>query len=854
MTLPPAGHTTSSELSGPWTMSLVSVGNLDGAVAAQELRIPKGLALDGSAVRVRGYRPPATAATSELPASIPGSVHTDLMSAGLLEDPALGLAEEAQHWVARCTWRYRTAFTVDRSLGSVVELVFEGLDTYVTVFLNGEQILRAENMHRSYVVDVTSRLREGENELTLEFDAQADTADLRRDAAGGMPNAYPDPTNFVRKMACNFGWDWGPTVVTAGVWKPIRLRQWSAARLGDVRAAAMAPDGTPVLDVVGLVSVEGKGDGEGLVATIALAGESWTAPVIDGTFAVHVELPDVSLWWPRGFGEQSLHDLSVTLTSRDSRTLDTWRRRVGFKSVAIENSPDDIGTGFTLVVNGQPVWVRGANWIPEDLFPARMTPDRYRERITQAVEANMNLLRVWGGGIYESDDFYAACDELGVMVWQDFLFACAAYPEDDATWAEVEAEAREAVTRLMSHASLTVWNGSNENTWGFWDWEWQAPLAGRTWGFGYYDRLLPSIIEELDPAHAYVPSSPWSGSLDVYPNEDAHGTKHIWDVWNQVDYLRYRDHRPRFVVEYGFQAPATYSTLAASVGAANLDEDSPEMRGHQKALDGRAKLRRGLDLRFPRMEGFDDWLFLTHLEQARALRVGITHLRSDHEVCTGSIIWQLNDCWPAVSWAIVDSAGRYRPSWYAVRRAYADRIATIQPDGAGLTVCLVNDTAEEWVAEGRLTRHDFAGVRLADQAVLATVPARGSVRLPVAEEVRTSRQPTGELLVLDLDGSRDTWFFAEDADLDYSAPRFSAVAVSHGGETIVTVTAETLLREVCIFPDRVGGHLSVDDVLVTLLPGESHRFVVTGGRLDEPEAARLTSAPVLRFANDVGWA
>lgn len=839
------------QLSGPWSVSLLAVHDREAVVAAQGLRIPKGLALEGSLDRLRDHAHPGPERLTHIPAAVPGAVHLDLMRAGLLEDPWQGLAEERQHWVGRTSWRYETTFVVDRALGRTSELVFEGLDTFATVTLNGIQILRAENMHRSHIVDVTDLLVDGMNELTVDFDAQADTAEARRLAAGGLPNAYPDPTNFVRKMACNFGWDWGPTVVTAGIWKPIRLQQWSDARFEAVRAAALAPGGTPMLDVSGTVAVDG--DGGDFVATITLGDETWTVPVDGSAFRLQASLPDLPLWWPRGYGEQPLHDLEVTLSSREGQTLDRWSRRVGFKSVAVEHRPDDLGTGFHLVVNGQPIWVRGANWIPEDLFPARMTEERYRQRVAQAVEANMNLLRVWGGGIYESDDFYSVCDELGVMVWQDFLFACAAYPEDEATWTEVEAEAREAVTRLMSHASLTVWNGSNENTWGYWDWEWQEPLAGRAWGYGYYDKLLPSIIDELDPAHAYVPSSPWSGALDVYPNDDAHGTKHIWDVWNQVDYLAYRDHRPRFVVEYGFQAPATFSTLAASVGMENLDEDSPEMRGHQKALDGRAKLRRGLDLRFPLMRGFDDWLFLTQLEQARALRVGITHLRSDHDVCTGSIIWQLNDCWPAVSWAIVDSAGRFRPSWFAVRRAYADRLSTIQPDGAGLTVCLVNDTADDWAVDGCLTRYGFDGERLADQSVMISVPAHGALRLPVSTGVRTPGQPRREVLVLDVEGVRDTWFFGEDADLEYSKPRFDASAVSEGEDALVTVTAETLLREVCLFPDRIHAEAFVDDALVTLLPGESHTFVVTGGQWGAVELGLLTSAPVLRMANDVGW-
>ncbi|MEU3017869.1 glycoside hydrolase family 2 protein [Nocardiopsis sp. NPDC007018] len=813
-----------------------------------------------------GTLPGPAAALGAVPATVPGCVHTDLLDRGLIEDPYLDDNEDRSGWIGRTDWRYARSLAdlaperaPDVAAAERVDLVCEGLDTVAVVRVGGREVGRTENAHRSYRFDVTRALAEGGPDPALEVNLASPYryAEERRERFGPLPGAYDEPYQYIRKMACNFGWDWGPTVVTSGIWRPVRLHAWSTARLASVRPLVTVTDDGSLGRVSAHVRVERTGPGSEapLTLTATVAGARATATLAAGETEAVLDLvvSEPALWWPRGHGDQSRYDLGVELSSgaADGRGLDSWRRRIGFRSVAVRSAPDDEGTGFAVRVNGRDVLVRGANWIPDDAFPSRIGRDRYRERIDQARDAGINLLRVWGGGIYESEDFYELCSERGVLVWQDFLFACAAYPEDAATAAEVEAEAREAVVRLAPHASLAVWCGNNENLWGHEDWGWKERLEGRAWGAGYYLDLLPRVVAELDPTRPYWPGSPWSGDAGTHPNAAEHGTMHLWDVWNEADYTVYRDHRPRFAAEFGYQAPPTHATLRASVTDDPLTPVSPGVLHHQKAVDGNGKLARGLEAHFGDREwGYDDWHYLTQVNQARALTVGIEHFRSTWPYCTGTVMWQLNDCWPVTSWAAVDGAGRRKPLWYALRRVYADRVVTVQPVPDGLVVVLGNDTDEEWVTEVTLARRSTdTGRALAASAHEVRVAPRGALRVPVPTVVAEPSEPAGEVVTVDGAGERAWWFFLRDLDLDYRKPEFDAQTRVEGADLRVTVRARVLLRDLVLNVDRLDPGAAADSALVTLLPGESHTFTVPGGAgLD---GAAVTTPPVLRCVNDV---
>jgi beta-mannosidase len=584
-------------------------------------------------------------------------------------------------------------------------------------------------------------------------------------------------------------------------------------------------DDTPLLLTAGI----------GDVRTEVTVGPGQSSAVL------HVEVRDPALWWPRGYGDQPLYPLTVTLSSGD-----TWHRRIGFRNVRNDTTPDEHGSAFAVVVNDAPVFARGVNWIPDDPFPSRVDRERYRARLEQAAAAGVNLIRIWGGGIYESEDLYDVADELGLMVAQDFLFACAAYPEEEPLRSEIAAEARHQVVRLSAHPSLVMWTGNNENLWGYADWGWPEKLHGRTWGENYYHELLPSIVAGLDPTRPYWPGSPYSGDRTRHPNDPSHGTMHIWDVWNTDDYVRYRDYTPRFVAEFGYQGPPAHATLRRALSDDPLARDSPGMRHHQKADDGDAKLQRGLDAHLPAPRDFDDWHYLTQLNQARAVSLGVEHFRSLHPRCMGTVVWQLNDCWPVTSWAAVDGDGRRKPLWYALRRAYADRLLTIQPRDGGLALIAVNDSPTQWTVEVPVTRLTLTGEPRAKTSVELTVPPRQATTVPLAADVSTPDDPTRELLLAEANGQRAWWFFAEDKDIAYPPARYdAAVEVEADGSQQVTVTAHTILRDVVLYPDRLDPAGGVDDVLLTLLPGESHTFTVHCRQMFE------ATKPYLRCVNDL---
>ena len=773
----------------------------------------------------------------DLPATVPGCVHTDLLTAGLIEDPYLDANETKLAWIGRTSWDYTASFSSDLS-DERIELVCAGLDTVADIFLNGVHIGQTANMHRGYRFDVREHLRNGTNTLKIKFNSAYAYAEAEQARLGDRPNAYPEPFHFIRKQACNFGWDWGPTLVTAGIWQPIGLESWSVARLGSVRPqVTVDPDGRGRVEL--RVRLD-RASPEPVTLTATVAGHQARATV-DGEEALLIlTVDDPDRWWPRGYGDQPLYDLAVSLEDASGQRLDNWSKRVGFRTARIDTSDD----GFVVVVNEVPVFVRGVNWIPDDVFANRVTRDRLAARFRQAADANVNYLRVWGGGRYESDDFYDLADEMGFLVGQDFLFACAAYPEEEPFRTEVEAEARENVVRLAAHPSLVLWTGNNENLWGHEDWDWKPALAGRTWGAGFYFDLLPRVVADLDPSRAYWPGSPYSGMPDRHPNDPAYGTTHIWDVWNTDDYTKYREYRPRFVAEFGFQAPPTYATLRRSVTDEPLAPDSPGMAHHQKATGGSAKLARGLAGHLPAPRDFDDWHYLTQLNQARALAFGIEHFRSLRPHCMGTIMWQLNDCWPVTSWSAVDGDGRKKPLWYALRDAYADRLLTLQPRDGAPTLIAVNDGGAEWPVTATVTRRNLAGDILASTSLTATVAPGSVATLALPPEVVTPADPATELIVAAAADHRSWWFFAEDKDIAWPPAAFTAEVTSQQ----VTVTAQTILRSLTLFPDRVHPSAEADTATVTLLPGESFTFHLRSA--DPLDPAALSSRPALRCLND----
>ncbi|TDD77683.1 glycoside hydrolase family 2 protein [Actinomadura darangshiensis] len=766
----------------------------------------------------------------DIPARVPGCVHADLLDAGLIPDPYLDRNERDVAWAGHSGWRYDLALPAVPDGAERTDLVFEGLDTVATILLDGRELGGTRNMHRSYRFDVTGPARAGAA-LSVRFASAYTEAEAVRDLVGSRPNAYPEPFNFIRKMASSFGWDWGPTLVTAGIWRPVRLESWSTARLAGVRPlVTVSAGGDGRVEAHLTLERTDSGQDTELHAEVIVAGVR--APIVvppgENDAKAVVTVPRPRRWWPLGQGDQPLYDCEVVLSDATGTVLDTWTRRIGFRNVELHNAPDAHGTSFTLKINDRAVFARGVNWIPDDALPARITPARYRHRLQQAADAGINLIRVWGGGIYEDDAFYDICDELGLMVWQDFLFACAAYPEEQPLRNEIDAEARENVVRLAPHPSLVLWNGNNENLWGFRDWDWEEPLAGDSWGEGYYLGLLPRIVAELDPTRPYTAGSPWSGSWDRHPNDPAHGTSHFWEVWNRRDYTDYLNEIPRFASEFGWQAPAAYATIREALPDEELASSSPGMLHHQKAEDGNGKLDRGLAHHFAAPDGFDAWHYLTQVNQARAIATGVAHWRSHWPVCAGTVVWQLNDCWPVTSWAAIDGAGRLKPLYFELRRLYADRLLTLRRRDGELVVAVDNQSAEPWSSVVSVRRMTGGGAVLAEAEVAFTVGPREVALFPLKDRVGRFENRSGELIVADADGLRDVVLGCEDRDFAFPVPEFGIELHERGDVLDVVITAGSFLRDLLLQADRLGPRAAADRGLATLLPGESVTVPVTG--------------------------
>ena len=798
------------------------------------------LSLADGAWSLTAAQPHQRAPSEAIAAEVPGSVHTDLLRAGAIPDPFLDDNELDVAWVADVDWTYARTFEVSDTMlaHDRIDIVCDGLDTLATIVVNGMVVASTANMHRSYRFDVRHLVHVGGNDLSITFASATRRADELRALEAPWPSAsFGRPYNYVRKLACSWGWDWGPTLTTAGIWKDARLECWSDAALAAVRPTIRVDrEDRGTVSVV--VEVE-PGRSNGATAAVSarlldptgrqLASAETSMPRDSRTATIELAAEHVERWWPHTHGEQPMYRLEITLVGAGGEPLDQWSRRIGFRSVELDTTPDSLGSAFTFVVNDLPVFVRGVNWIPESPFPSEVDEGQLRQRLHQARDANVDLVRVWGGGLYESDVFYDICDELGLMVWQDFCFACAAYPEEMLA-DEVEAEARHNVARLMPHPSLVLWNGNNENIWGWFDWGWQDRLDGRPWGAGFYFELLPRVVAELDPGRPYWPGSPYSGSMTVAANADAHGCTHVWDVWNQLDFDRYRDHAPRFVAEFGWQAPPTWHVLRDAVSDEPLQPDSPGMLHHQKAENGNAKLARGLRAHIGAPLEFETWWWATQLLQARAVTTGIEHFRSLRGSCMGTIWWQLNDCWPVTSWALVDSGGRRKPAYFALRDAYRPRLLTIQPRGAALVAFAVNDSDQRWTAEASARRMTFTGDVVADVPFAIDVDAGSIASFVLPAGVAIPADASTELLVVEVGDERALWWFLPDKQLALEPPIVSVESQARAGDDLtIGVRAHNLVRDLTIMADRIAPLADSDRQLITLLPGESAAITIQAG-------------------------
>lgn len=660
------------------------------------------------------FRDASAKSSAWLPATVPGCVHTDLLAVGKIPDPFYGTNELDLQWIEERDWEYRAEFTVTAALlrEERVELCADGLDTVATVTLNGKKIAATENMFIAHRWDVKRLLRTGKNELVVRFRSAMDYIRKTRDFT--PPRACNDPVGGcvrIRKEQCQFGWDWGPRFVTAGIWRDLRLEAGPAPRLAHVRVAQHhAADGAVTLNLS--PELTGSADRVTYWVTLSLDGhvvariESGTGvPPVGSTAAWHgrpahdseshgqdaratllptnlaLQIPDPQLWWPAGQGEQPLYDLVVTARDAAGRELGAITKRIGLRTIALDRQPDQWGESFRFVVNGRPVFIKGANWIPADSFVTRLDRAAYARDLRAAVLAHMNCVRVWGGGIYENEDFYDLCDELGLLVWQDFLFGCDLYPSDPAFLATVRIEAEQNVARLHHRASLMLWCGNNELV-QINGAELRADPALKAGYEKLFHDLLPAVVAAQDGVTPYWPSSEWRGTFENgHELGEKSGDTHFWDVWHSRKPVKdYEKWAFRFCSEFGMQSyssPQTNRTFAP----ADANVFGAVMENHQKNRGGNQVILDYVSRRYRYPKSQDDLIYLSQLNQAYCMQVGVEHYRRLAPRCMGAIYWQLNDCWPVASWASIEYTGRWKALHYAARRFNAPALVSAHVPG-----------------------------------------------------------------------------------------------------------------------------------------------------------------------------
>ena len=698
-------------------------------------------------------------------ASVPGTVHTDLAAAGVIPPPFVGDNEKRLQWIGLVDWEYRTHITVtaEQMRATHVELVFEGLDTFADVSLNGAPLLTTENMFRAYTTDVQGKLHVGENTLTILFHSPIDTTAPQ---VAKMPYILPgtgyEPLDkahgiypvgqYQRKAGYHYGWDWGPRFVTSGVFRPIHLDTWTGDRVRSLHVEQTSVTAERVI-ATAKVTVEADAAGAGELALTLTGPDGSVLPAhtervtLDrgsNVLEVPLRIDKAALWWPAGYGAQSRYTVTAKVM-RGAKTTASATMKTGFRSVELRRRPDQWGTSFEFVINGVPVFAKGANVVPLDSFPPATTDSKERDLLTSTRDANMNMLRIWGGGFYETDSFYDLCDELGLMVWHDFMFGGGMVPGDKAFEDNVKLEAVEQVTRLSDHPAMTLWNGNNEveTAWNHWDGQrdFIASISPdqreRVWQdyVVMFRDILKSSVAEHGNGVPYWPSSPSANFEDVAGNEH-NGDMHSWSVWSAgappADYTK---QTPRFLSEFGFQSLPDLRTMESVVGA-NTDLDSPEVANHERFIHGFTRMREYLATNFLPARDFPSTIYLSQLLQAEAIRVAVDHARTNRPETMGTLFWQLDDCWPVASWASLDYFGRWKALQYWARKFYAPITIAPELDDAThtLRVHVVSDERQARAATVHVRVMHFDGTLLAtpdaEQRIAVTIAPLAST--PVA--------------------------------------------------------------------------------------------------------------------------
>ena len=786
-------------------------------------------------------------------ARVPGTVHQDLLDHGRLPDPFYGMNEQKVQWVEKEDWLYRTVFTVtaDQLKSDAAWLTFEGLDTYADVYLNGSLLLKADNMFVGHKLAVKDVLREGENRLMIRFRSPVEETAPQWDTDGFNYPADNDHSEkrmsvYTRKAPYSYGWDWGIRLATSGIWRPVKLTFCNGASIDDffVRQQEVTEQVAKVDNQLEINNVTSTPK-EAQVKVVYAYGEqadTLTRTVVlqpgKNSLSMPAWIEKPHLWMPNGWGDPALYTFTATV-SVDGKEVASREEAIGLRSIRVVMEDDKDGKSFYFEVNGKPMFAKGSNYIPGDALLPNMTGERYARLFEDIRAANMNMVRVWGGGIYEDDRFYEEADRNGILVWQDFIFACTTYPHDPTFLKRVSEEAVYNMRRLRNHASLAMWCGNNEIYEGMRYWGWKdkySPVVWKEMTEGYdvlFRQLLPELVEANDPGRFYMHGSPYEANWGR-PESWKIADSHNWGTWyGQKPFESLDTEIPRFMSEYGFQAFPEMKTIRMFASPEDYELESPVMNAHQKASIGNFLIKKTMALYYKVPEKFEDLIYAGLILQGQGMRHGIEAHRRHRPYCMGSLPWQLNDSWPVVSWSSIDYYGNWKAMHYQIRRAFAPVLVDAIKEGNNLSYYIMSDRLTDEELTLNLELMDFNGKVYRKQKVDGLLPANTSklfYQEPVEQALagRDSATTFMHMVVKSKKGevlSDEIYYFAHPKDQLLPKTPLHWQVKQKKGYCEVTVKADKLARDIFIEVPVQGVRFS--DNFFDLLPGQKKKVIIT---------------------------
>ena len=792
-----------------------------------------------------------------LEASVPGDVHMDLLKNGLIEDPFYRLNEHDLQWIDKTDWEYKTEFDLSKKdiNSHSLSLDFHGIDTYSSIYLNDSLIATTDNMFIGKTVDIKNFAKLGKNKLYVKLYSPINKGVQLHDSLGydissfnandlaeiGKVEGNKRVSVFTRKAPYHYGWDWGPRLVTSGIWQPINIKKWNYFNIEDlyIRQESLNESASLVAEI----EVDSYLEIDEMISEIYVDNQKVSTDLIYiNKGANKIEIPftikDYELWWPNGMGDQNMYEVKVKLKSNNNFV--TTSKRIGLREINLVTSEDSIGNNFYFEVNKKPVFMKGVNYIPQDIFLNRVSDDKYEELLNSAVDANMNMIRVWGGGIYENEIFYNLCDEKGLLVWQDFMFACAMYPGDQEFLKSVEQEAEFNVKRLRGHPSIALWCGNNEvrSAWKNWGWEKdvienQSPEIANEISKAYDDvfhKILPKVVNNLDSSTAYWPSSPgstFSGGTESYTSGDAH----YWGVWwGKENFESYNQKVPRFMSEFGFQSFPEFSSIDKYTNESDYSIYSDVMKSHQRSSIGNKTIEDYMLRYYNKPKSFKGYLYVSQILQAYGVSMGMEAHRRNKGYSMGSLYWQLNDCWPVASWSSIDYFGKWKALHYSTKKAFQPVLISFFKSDSEIELHIISDLLESKEVNLNLKVLSFSGDILYETNKNYSLQQNSTMKVESLsiDWLNKNFDPKSSLLVASLfskekEISNNIYYLTKFKDIILTKPLIEYEINELTNTFEVSLTSKNLVKNVFV---DIASSQNFSDNYFDMIPGKEYKISI----------------------------